>query len=1120
MGQRSELPLSQSLVRVVGNALLPAVACIGVAGLFALGAPGAGAWGPAIATGGPYVEVVGHYVPKVQGPQGTVSIGAGSLSDLRLTEPDVADTLGTLVATEDGFHYTHGGTASNAAFYGIGGGTFAGVTDHPDALVAARDGLRLVMSDTALFDNTACTAEGPWQAVTLDLVDATGLWVRDGHGERRTLEVPAVAGAWRPVADGALLWDGSHLWLTPTPPVGTAVPEGSALIAGTLARWFGGALSIVPAPLDADFATHSGLARAVPGVITPDLALAGNRFVKPDAYVRWEGVEPKAIGVTGESSPIDPAFHVFRRRPRAESSVPLVWTLANASAAIFGENASDAPRVGRSPGYAGHLYECVDAQLQPIGEIDLTEGDVMLAGHSTWAVGDAPGHGIELILTEAPSHRVHALASLSSGKLNATNAHFSVPDCAKNPTDPRRSLVLRGVTDAALVPEGVETDLHPPFPAPGQDIAKLALPAWAAKAHPDVQQRGRLEVDLLEMCVGTDGDLRILEDRSPPGHPLTELSGNRVAPGGTLGAAGHTLRFASARPALEQALPLVGFTPLVLLLCGLAGIRLARSAGPRATAASRHAPLWAVSGFGALLVVGALLQMRMAATESLLGSADYLQRHLLTSYLAAAGLFAATDLSLVWPDLDARGRAWRLAGHGRITSTLLLGWLGFDRLMYAWLGPDSVPAGTSVTGDLNRTLALVAGLALATWVAPLVIAVLPWSRLPKLPAVRFPEVDLEDNSRWGRVRTLILGAITAPGVAAQPLLVGAAVLAIGVLIGGSGRSFGGFDLKLAEFAPLPVGLGLAGLLVNWSRIGSSWGRIAVVAGTLGWLGGVTFLVVALYALRGDLGPLMVLVPAMFGTVCAWVLPWRAGPTAIDDAKARGFVLGGYLGLIGLGFFAVYAAVPLVQEHLTEIPSIGTHVERALQRFETHGSTWYTEGGHWSTTAEWIAAGYYETGEHYVSNLHSDLAFVALMQSFHVVRAIVALALFAGLVALLVRLGEVALQRSETQWTSAFHRVQEQAADREARRRYSSVAVPAYLEVGITGYFLIFTGLYLAAEVLVHVGTCFNTLPQTGITLPWVSSGGSASVGFAILLGAALARASRATARLDAVRDEA
>ena len=44
----------------------------------------------------------------------------------------------------------------------------------------------------------------------------------------------------------------------------------------------------------------------------------------------------------------------------------------------------------------------------------------------------------------------------------------------------------------------------------------------------------------------------------------------------------------------------------------------------------------------------------------------------------------------------------------------------------------------------------------------------------------------------------------------------------------------------------------------------------------------------------------------------------------------------------------------------------------------------------------------------------------------------------------------------------------------------------------------------------------RTLPQTGLTLPWISSGGSASVGFALLLGVALARAILAGARLRGV----
>ncbi|HEX6177219.1 MAG TPA: FtsW/RodA/SpoVE family cell cycle protein, partial [Thermoanaerobaculia bacterium] len=53
---------------------------------------------------------------------------------------------------------------------------------------------------------------------------------------------------------------------------------------------------------------------------------------------------------------------------------------------------------------------------------------------------------------------------------------------------------------------------------------------------------------------------------------------------------------------------------------------------------------------------------------------------------------------------------------------------------------------------------------------------------------------------------------------------------------------------------------------------------------------------------------------------------------------------------------------------------------------------------------------------------------------------------------------------------------------------------------------IFAAFYLLIEILFHIGSGFNAVPQTGVTLPWVSSGGSAAVAFAGLFGIVFSRA--------------
>jgi cell division protein FtsW (lipid II flippase) len=983
---------------------------------------------------------------------GEATIGSGPQADLRLTEDDVPEHLGTITLGQT-LRYQHDTTAASAAFWRLSEGALASAEGRPDALVPLIGETRVVWAEGALKSEdlaSACAGQ-PGAGVSTALVrtaDATGAWIRDAHGDPRSIEVPAVAGAEKRVGDAVLRWDGAALWLDPD--------------------------AAEPLRVGAPWLATAAVASA--GEDSPVLALGGNRFVKPDVYVQIDDGKPVPIGVTGDSPPVAGAFHVFRRRPRAESSVPAVWAVARALDTITGPDPAVLPRIGRAPGFGGRLWACQDAPVE-IGGADLARGDVLLAGHTSYEVGRDGSGALSLSVTEPVSHRVHALASLSTGRLSAPNARIEVPDCAEG------AVLVRGETGTELLPEGVTASAGP-SPAPGREVATLPLPAWAARAHPEVQERGRLAADVAELCA--DGDELRITDLSPPD--------SGIVSGHTIG--GHVLRFSRQAPWLEQALPLAGFVPLVALLGAMAAGRLAASAGPRAGALQRHVPPIAVSAFVALLVAGALLQTRLAASDALLGSADYLHRHLLTGVLAAVALLAGADVALR-ADEGLQQRVIRAVKVLRLGAGLVIGWLILDRIAWNALGePGHVTA--PVQGDLNRTLLFaLAGFA-ALSAAPALIRRIPTYARPAAEPAAPPQGA-----------GLLRGLLATPAAASQPLLVGVLLLAGGVLLGGSGRMFGGFDLKLAEMAPLPVGIGLAALLVGWSRTGSSYGRWAVPFGTLVWVGGVTAAVVVFYALRGDLGPLMVLVPAMIGTVATWTLPWNAASGA--DLRDRALVLGAYVGLYVAAFAAVYAAVPLVEAHLSELPSVGGHVQRALDRLATHGSTWYTQGGHWTTTAAWIAAGFYG-GEHFVSNLHSDLAFVAAMQTFGVLRAVGLLALFGALIALLAALGESGLSRVENAWESARAAL----SDREARRRYAKDTVPVLIDAATSSYFLVFAALYAAAEILVHVGTCFDTLPQTGLTLPWVSSGGSASVGFALLLGVALARAVVADARVRGV----
>ncbi|MDP6935047.1 MAG: hypothetical protein QGG40_19145, partial [Myxococcota bacterium] len=263
-----------------------------------------------------------------------------------------------------------------------------------------------------------------------------------------------------------------------------------------------------------------------------------------------------------------------------------------------------------------------------------------------------------------------------------------------------------------------------------------------------------------------------------------------------------------------------------------------------------------------------------------------------------------------------------------------------------------------------------------------------------------------------------------PPPEAAPLWVGCAILVLGKLLGAGNRSLAGFDLKPAELAPLFVGLGAAGLLVGMHDEAMGGPRTrgpdprhyAIHLRITGWLIIVAGLCGALYAALGDFGPLMVLVPALVATTFLWAPAWK--PPLRTSARARPqepsalgrLVLGltTLAVLAGLAWSAV-EALDVVTSRFSEIPYLGSHLERAASRIRTHGQSWFTQEGEWVTRAHWIAASrgelYFGAAESFLSNLHSDLAFLALIQSMSLPRALLVLGIFVALAGALGLQGE-------------------------------------------------------------------------------------------------------------------
>ena len=296
---------------------------------------------------------------------------------------------------------------------------------------------------------------------------------------------------------------------------------------------------------------------------------------------------------------------------------------------------------------------------------------------------------------------------------------------------------------------------------------------------------------------------------------------------------------------------------------------------------------------------------------------------------------------------------------------------------------------------------------------------------------------------------------------------------------------------------------------------------------------IELVVNAIYVLEGDFGPLMVLVPSIGFLILVWAVSPEhsematsatAEPPAAEAAEGeppthqpppppslrvsrsrrlaaasrprdpenpslsspprrqlfvRTVIVALFLGTCLWGGVVAWQLVqaPIAAE------LAGPSATRATKRFLTRSAPWYTKEGSWSTDALWIANGYYER-ERMLANLHSDLVFVALVQSFGLRRALIVLGVFAVLVAFSFASLGVKMSR----WSGTH-------ADPTVRLQSHRITLLLY-----------FAGIYLTIEVIVHLGSSLNAIWQTGVTLPWISSGGSASLGFGGLCAIALALA--------------
>ena len=227
----------------------------------------------------------------------------------------------------------------------------------------------------------------------------------------------------------------------------------------------------------------------------------------------------------------------------------------------------------------------------------------------------------------------------------------------------------------------------------------------------------------------------------------------------------------------------------------------------------------------------------------------------------------------------------------------------------------------------------------------------------------------------------------------------------------------------------------------------------------------------LYTIQGDLGPGLIL------TLCftLYLLFAFAGP-GVDRLTTAGNWL--RIAVVFGGLLMIWWLPDFVATLFPDWAQQSAELQKVRERLSLWNQPWRFMVGEQLLQNQWALAGFQDSFQ-WFNNLHSDFVLTAVVRVLSPSWGIVVILLTCSIP--LMTLGAVWMR-----WLPILRAdTKEQLAVKQ--------------QMTIRALIILFGGIYLFAQNFIHIGSTLRLTPMTGVTLTWISSGGTSLIACYIVL---------------------